>query len=294
MLRGPLELANLVGLMQRTRGSAVVIGLVDGPVAADRPELSGADIRPIHGAPLLPPASRSPSFAVSHGTFIAGILCAQSSGICPDATLLVRPILFEATDTDSDPSDRIPAATPKDLARAVADCVEAGAHVMNLSVGLPPGLADDATLGDALSYAADQGVVVAAAAGNHGMIGSSTLTRHPAVIPVGAARQDGQPLASTNLSRSAALLGLLAPGEQIAGMGVDGAPFAGSGSSAAVPFVVGAAALLMSLFPDAGAAAIRNALIGPRRGRLIPPRLDAEAAFRRLSWVEDERHARRG
>ncbi len=81
----------------------------------------------------------------------------------------------------------MPSATPDELAAAIVDCIEAGAHVLNLSAGLvqqsPKG---ERELEQALYYAAKRGVIVVAAAGNQRTIGSSAITRHPWVIPAWA------------------------------------------------------------------------------------------------------------
>ena len=45
---GPLDLVNLTGLMQLTRGRpALAIGLIDGPVALDHPHLAADNVRAI-------------------------------------------------------------------------------------------------------------------------------------------------------------------------------------------------------------------------------------------------------
>jgi hypothetical protein len=56
----------------------------------------------------------------------------MAPAICPDCTLLVRPIFPEAT-AEGAP---LPDATPQDLAAAIVDCVEADANVVNLSLAL--------------------------------------------------------------------------------------------------------------------------------------------------------------
>ena len=102
----PLELVKLVRLMARSSGSLqVAIGLIDGPVAMDHPELSGATIREVsrqHSAAC----SLDNSVACMHGTFVAGILCAKRSSsapaICPECTLLVRPIFTETPAASAD------------------------------------------------------------------------------------------------------------------------------------------------------------------------------------------------
>jgi subtilisin family serine protease len=74
----------------------------------------------------------------------------------------------------------------------------------------------------------------------------------------------------------------------------DGGLMQASGTSIAVPFVAGAAALLWSMFPAASAAVIKHALLFPgvrRRKSITPPLLDAWASFLRLSASHVRREA---
>ena len=156
---GPLELVELDRLMARSSGSSqVVIGLIDGPVAMDHPDLSVAHIREVstqHGASC----SLASSVACLHGTFVAGMLRAKrgspAPAICPDCTLLVRPIFTETPAADS----QMPSATPEELATAITDAIAAGANVINLSAALAqPSSRGEHQLEQALDYAAQRGV----------------------------------------------------------------------------------------------------------------------------------------
>jgi len=131
-------------------------------------------------------------------------------------------------------------------------------------------------------------VLVVAAAGNDGTIYSSVITRHPWVIPVTACGQSGTPLGTSNLSPSLGRRGLLAPGDRITSLGPNGQTMTLSGTSFAVPFVTGAIALLRSVFPEASAAEVRMAIVPPtmRRAAIVPPMLDATAAYQRLAAIQ--------
>lgn len=73
----PLDLVRLTPLMQRTRGRPdISIGLIDGPVALDHPDLAGQPIRPANQSASAA-CSRASSVACMHGTFVAGILSAR-------------------------------------------------------------------------------------------------------------------------------------------------------------------------------------------------------------------------
>ncbi|WP_428488261.1 S8 family serine peptidase [Rhodopila sp.] len=265
--------------MQRSGGCAeVAVALIDGPVAQDHPALAQTRIEPL-GPPV---ATTVPctSAACAHGTFIAGILGAQrggmTAGICPDCTLLLRPIF----------AGDAPCATAAELADAIIECTNAGARVINISAALGrAGAAETARLSAVLDHAMRRGAVVAAAAGNDGAIGGSALTRHPWVIAVAGSDRAGRPLDDCNLGHSIGR-GLAAPGERMQGLGPAGATMWAGGSSTATALVSGAAALLASLARGISAAALRAALVPQRRPTLVPPLLDAAAAWQTLTGAE--------
>jgi subtilisin family serine protease len=177
----------------------------------------------------------------------------------------------------------MPSATPLELAAAIIDCIAAGARVINLSLALvQPSTKGEQTLKETLNHAVRHGVIVLAAAGNQGTVGSSAITRHPWVIPVAACDLRGRPMNESNLGSSIGRRGLSAPGDSITSLGSEGQSFTLGGTSVAVPFVTGAIALLWSEFPTATAAQIKLAVTQTttlRRASVTPPLLDAAATY---------------
>jgi subtilisin family serine protease len=280
---GPLDLVNLTPLMARTSGRAEIkIGLIDGPVDLDHPDLAAHNIHQVPGKQS-GACSTANSIACLHGTFVAGILMAKrgsaAPAICPSCTLLVRPIFAETASAQGD----MPSAKPEELAQAIAETVNAGAGVINLSAAVAqPSANGERVLEEALNYAARRNVIVVAAAGNQGTVGSSVITRHSWTIPVAACDLRGGVMAASNLGSSIGRHGLTAPGENITSLAASGKPQTFAGTSAAVPFVVGTIALLWSEFPSAGAAQIKLAVTqagGRRRKAIAPPLLNAWSAF---------------
>lgn len=289
----PLDLVRLTPLMDRTQGRPeVTIGLIDGPVTIDHPDLGGARIRELPGA-IGGACSSVGSEACRHGTFVAGILCADrgsvAPAICPGCTVLVRPVFAEAPPN----GEHLPGTTPRELAAAIIECVETGCRVINLSLALTRSSSNaEPELTAALDLAARRAVIVVAAAGNQGMVGSSAATRHPWVIPVVACDLRGRPAHQTNLGGSLGRRGLRAPDAGVTSLGSEGQPLTFGGTSVAAPFVTGAIALLWSEFPDATAAEIRTAVSPARasnRISIVPPLLDAWAAFGILSTTRGRR-----
>lgn len=289
----PLELVKLTALMECTSGSPEVkIGLIDGPVVTRHPDLAGEHLHEISGNNGAT-CTQANSTACLHGTFVAGILSAKRNSpapaICPNCTLLIRPIFAETTLG----SEHMPSATPQELAAAIIECINAGARVINLSLALAqPSSKGEQPLDEALNQAVKRGVIVVAAAGNQGTLGSSAITRHPWVIPVVACDLQGRPMNESNLGSSIGRRGLSAPGDAITSLSTEGQPLTLGGTSVAVPFVTGATALLWSQFPDAGAAQIKLAITQastPRRASVVPPLLDAAAAYQILLTTNTRR-----
>src|SRR5262245_23894756 len=289
----PLDFVKLTALTELTSGSPeIMIGLLDGPVAVSHPDLAGAHIREVPGK-LPGTCAQASSVACMHGTFVAGILSARrgsaAPAICPNCTLLVRPIFSEMVPGNGE----MPSATPEELAGAFIETIDAGARVLNLSAALgQPSTKGERDIEDALDYALKRGVVLVVAAGNQGSIGSSAITRHRWVIPVVACDLHGRPIRQSNLGNAIGRRGLSAPGESVTSLGAVGEVYPSGGTSAATPFVTGAIALLWSLFPAATAAEVKSALTQattPRRNTIVPPSLDAWAAYQAMLIT----HARR-
>ena len=108
----------------------------------------------------------------------------------------------------------MPRASAEELATAIAEVVDAGARIVNLSVALiQPSARGERELQQGLDYAALKGAIVVAAAGNQGTLGSTVITRHPWVVPVVAYDLRGRPMALSNLGGSIGRRGVGAPGE---------------------------------------------------------------------------------
>jgi subtilisin family serine protease len=287
-----LRLVRLPALMQATTGvPSIAIGLIDGPIALNHSDLVGEKIRVLQQS-RRDTCTKPESTACRHGTYVAGILHAKRDGlvpgICPGCTLLVRSIFSEAAEVSE--SNGVPNATAEELAAALREVIEAGARIANLSVGLTEAVShSEPALDQALEQAARRGVIVVAAAGNQGTLGSSVITRHPGVIPIFGGDCNGQVLAQSNLGASIGRHGLAAPGHEITSLAASGGHATFSGSSAAVPFVSGTIALLWSVFPRASAAQLRLAITGSvtRRRSVTPPLMDASAAYAALEPTKE-------
>lgn len=274
------ELVQLSALMDITEGDAeVVVAIIDGPVLphANLPDQFKAKLSTIQ-CPR--------SAAADHGTFIAGILAARRDGIlggiCPACTFLVRPLMQRSSSSADHPRRDI-----EELATLVIESVEAGASVINLSLATSDVYVGKRhALEQALNLAAARDCVIVAAAGNTATVTGSTITRHPAVLPVVGYDAFGAPLRENTIGRSIGSRGLGAPGAGVIGLAGRSDYAVGRGSSVAAPFVTGAFALLKALFPAAPGALIKIAMLAAshhRRTSIIPPLMNAGGALLRLS-----------
>lgn len=239
-----------------SRGAGVVIAVIDTGVDLQHPDLSSQIVPGISVV-----GEGEPDDKHGHGSLIAGIAAAASgnaegiSGVAPEAKILPVRVF-----------DSAGSATSSRVARAIRFAVDVAENrraklVLNLSFVGPSqpqavigGDGGTAIFGDeavkrAISDAAASGAVVVTAAGNDGS--SQTAfdpPSHQGIIVVGASDKNDRCTDFTNYGDG---LDILAPGVGIlstywnAAEDRPGYAYA-DGTSMAVPFVSGAAALLMS------------------------------------------------
>jgi subtilisin family serine protease len=187
-----------------------------------------------------------------HGTRVAGIIAAAGDNGVGVAginwTARILPIVV------SDPCSVSQTTT----AEAVIWAVDNGAQVINLSLQFSSGTE---LLHDAIKYAADQDVVLVAAAGNS----SSSIAypgRWPETIAVGAITNTDQRWSNSGVGEQ---LDLVAPGADVISTAMFNTYSSASGTSFAAPHVAGAAALMRSLKPELTRDQIREILLSSAR-----------------------------
>ena len=197
-----------------TKGSGIVVAVVDTGVDADHPDLKG---RVIPGYDFVDDDDNAAD-GNGHGTMVAGIIAATTgngkgiASVAPQAKVLpVRVLGDDGT------------GSSQDVARGIRYAVDRGAHVINLSLAQdgPPGgggllgagdLLRDPSVGQAIEDAARAGRVVVIAAGNDRQ-GGNNETAYDATVPgsvvVGASTPEDKRAAYSNYGQG---LDLLAPG----------------------------------------------------------------------------------
>ncbi|MGN0877845.1 MAG: S8 family peptidase [Oligosphaeraceae bacterium] len=213
------------------RGQGVTIAVLDEPIAATA-SIANAALTQLDLFGLDTGAQTT-----GHGNAIASIIAADSNvlqGIAPEAAILSIPVL--------DPDGNGSIFT---LAAAISAAAEQGASIISLSLGTT---SPSPLLQTVIDQAAANGIVIVAAAGNHG----SETPFYPAacanVISVAACDADGNP---TDFSNYGSHIDIAAPGLDLAAdIGDADGLVAFSGTSAAAPCVAATLAALLAANPD--------------------------------------------
>ncbi|MEH6586009.1 MAG: S8 family serine peptidase [Halioglobus sp.] len=211
------------------------IGMIDSQVDVNHPALAGANIE---SRSFVSKGAQLPDF---HGTAIASIIAANDGeyqGLLPNAQLYAASV-FEQD------ADRGEIASTVSLLRALDWLISTDVDVVNISLAGPP----NRLLEAALQRAAEQDVLVMAAAGNGGPVAQPMYpAAYGSVVAVTAVDEGHQVF---RLANRGAYLDIAAPGVGLLHAKAGGGYVASSGTSFAVPFAVTAAASLLSEQPDA-------------------------------------------
>jgi cyanobactin maturation PatA/PatG family protease len=221
----------------------ICIAVLDGPVDQSHPSLATADLTHLETL-TSGMVGRGP--AAQHGTHITSVIFGQHNGsikgIAPRCRGLIVPIFKDGPDGSIAPCSQL------DLARAIIQAVQAGAHIINISGGeLTPSGTAHPILADAVQTCAANNILIVAAAGNDGCECLHVPGALPSVLAVGAMNSHGLPLETNNWGGNYQAQGILAPGENILGASLDGGTVTNGGTSFATSIVSGVAALLLSL-----------------------------------------------
>lgn len=245
-----LEQVDLPPVQGVYSGTNIVVAVLDTGIDASHPALAGRvlpgydfvnqDAIPQDG----PEPGQPDGPAEGHGTHVSGIVAL----VAPESKIMPVRVL----DVDG-------RGTTAMLAHAIDWAVANGANVINLSLGAD---ADANVLEGAIVRAQSQGVLVTAAAGNE----NATTPQYPAAFPgvVAVTALDEANHKADFANYGSDWIDLAAPGVSITST----IPVSGSilyatwsGTSMAVPFVSGAAALLRHQFPAAQPSQLVDMLI---------------------------------
>jgi cyanobactin maturation PatA/PatG family protease len=235
------SLSGLLPLWSQTSGSSdICVAILDGFVDFSHPCFHGSQLELL---PTLVEESQEIGAMSIHGTHVASLIFGQNhgvfQGIAPKCRGLIIPVFS---------NDKARKLSQLDLARAINQAVEHGAHIINISGGeLSESGEADAFLVNAIQSCQDNNVLIIAAAGNNGCECLHVPAALPSVLSVGAMDANGMPLDFSNWGESYQRQGIMAPGANILGAAPGGSFVTKSGTSYATPIVSGIAALLLSL-----------------------------------------------
>lgn len=177
-----LDLFNAESRWKTSKGSGVVVAVVDTGVSASHPDLAN---RVLSGRDFIAPGT-SANDANGHGTHVAGIIAANAyndkgiAGFAYRAKILPVRVL-----------DKTGVGDNAGVANGIIWAAQKGAKVINLSLGSPQ---NDSAIQSAVAYAQSRNAVVIAAAGNAGcgLLGAPTAypAAYPGVLGVGAITRD--------------------------------------------------------------------------------------------------------
>ena len=295
-ITNPFNISSIPGLQNlwvETLGDPeICIAILDGPVDQSHPSLKSANLTQVET--LVSNISIHGS-ATKHGTHIASVIFGQHDGpvrgIAPQCRGIILPIFNDGKDGAITPCSQV------DLARAIAQSVQHGAHIINISGGeLRASGSSHPLLANAVRECEARGVLIVAAAGNQGCECLHIPGALPSVLAVGAMDSQGNPLEFSNWGEKYQTQGILAPGLGILGATSSGGVATKSGTSYATPIVTGIAALFLSLqLKDAekiDPQLVRSAILGnaigceeqpvPNCRRLLAGRLNIKGAMKQI------------
>jgi type VII secretion-associated serine protease mycosin len=255
-----------------TKGSGVVVAIVDSGVQGNLPDLAGSVLP---GIDLSGGATdgQTDTAEDSHGTTVAELVAARGSGstrmigVAPEAKIL--PITLGQAGSFQD-------AGGLGSAHAIRWAVSHGASIVNMSYGGPSPVCPGPTR-DAVRYALDHDVILVASSGNDG--DGRNAFEAPAqcagVVSVGAVDDQGRPWMKTGRQE---YVDVAAPGVNIASVDRRGYAGRGDGTSYAAALVSGAVALLRARFPDMPARQIVTRLLATAKDA-GPPGKDDQTGY---------------
>ena len=185
--------------------------------------------------------------SVGHGTNVAGIIAAKDNdigitGLNPNVELYSARIL----------DDNLQAPISR-VVDAIYWAIDNKVNIINISFGT---MTDSEALHQAIKDAYDQGILIIAAAGNHGEV--EYPAAYEEVIAVGSVDTNGDRSDGSAIGEE---LELVAPGEQILSTGSFGGVSVGDGTSLAAPHVTGIASILWQKDLSCSSDFIRTLLV---------------------------------
>lgn len=268
---GPVSMNALAAYQRGVSGAGVKVGIVDSGIDVTNTEFPGR-IDPASGDMA---GSRGVGDDDGHGTAVAFTLAgrrngAGTHGAAPEATLVIARVDTPGS-CGTGPTDGVECSFTDDaIARGVDTAVNAGARVVNLSLG---GAYPSQTLLGAIGRATAAGVLIVVSAGNDGrdnpdsfatVANADGIARNLVIVAGSIGTTDAISSFSNRAGNTAGHY-LTAVGEQVRAPGLDNQVYLWTGTSFAAPQIAGAVALLAQAFPTMTGAQIVSLLYATAR-----------------------------
>lgn len=187
----------------------------------------------------------------SHGTHVAGTIVALNNNVGVVGVLPSGLVGLHIVKVFNDSGNW---TTASNLIQAIQSCQNAGAKVVNMSLG---GAGSSTTENTAMTNFLNSGMLLVAAAGNGGNTAFSYPASYSSVVSVAAVDSGGN---HASYSQRNSQVNIAAPGSAVNSTVSSGGYGSYSGTSMASPHVAGVAALVWSNHPTCTVTQIRDAL----------------------------------
>jgi subtilisin family serine protease len=274
-----LDMMDVPGAWQVTKGSGVTIAVIDSGVNPDVSDLDGSVLPGYIDYTGVRTSPGNPNWGL-HGTWMASMIAGHGDGggagvigldgivgVAPAARILSIRVIPDKEDPgykayNKEPEQQI----QQELAEGIIKAVKDHARVISMSIGYS---APSGTVRAAIDYAYQHGTVLVASSGNSGDNDTKHAARssglapvsfpaeYPGVLGVGAVTRTGQPasFSSGNLS-----VQIAAPGKEVPAQGRNGLFYTVDGTSPACALVAGVAALIESRYKGISPALVTQAM----------------------------------
>ena len=265
------RLDELATMADAPTGRGQLIAVVDSGIDYNHPALGGGigpDHKVIGGLDFVD-SDFDPMDDDGHGTAVAGVLAADEftvsgrtmRGVAPDAKLMALRVYRSGEPAKA---TKIEEALSYLLDQIDDDGLIDGLRLAAVNLSLGTGKFESPTTtsvyADEIDRLADAGVVVVASSGNEGTedgFGINYPAAHPRTVGVAATDEFGT---ISEFSERGALVDVVAPGERVPALGLNGGFVFAAGTSFATPFVSGSAPLVFDADPAATLGDYRSIL----------------------------------
>lgn len=225
----------------------VIVAMIDSGISREHEDLAAADIRQGWDYVSDTPVEED---LLGHGTMTTGVIAATTnnavgvSGVCWNVEIIPFKVFGKEN-----------GASTSDICSALYDAADAGADIINLSLGSSSSSGSESA---AISYAISKGCIVVASAGNDGDSSYNYPASYDKVVSAGSVNRT---LVHSYFSNSNNRVDVSAPGNDILTTAGNASSYEEvSGTSFSSPYVAGIAALALAYDDNIDAAEFHKIL----------------------------------